>query len=66
MSVHDGVAPAVTILFPYRSILLIVHSHHLLTWRGRGSVHFLNTTYLLVHSISTFSLADLSLDTFIS
>ena len=35
-------APVVTILFPYRSILLIVHSRRLLTWRG--SVHFLNTT----------------------
>ena len=39
----------VTILFPYRSVLLIVHSRRLLTWRGRGSVLFLNTAYLLVH-----------------
>ena len=52
----------VMILFPYQSILLIVHSHHLLTWRGRGSVHFLNTTYLLVCSSSTFSLVSLSSD----
>ena len=56
----------VTILFPYHSILLIVHSRRLLTWRGRGSVHFLNTTYLLVHSLSTFSLVDLSSDILIS
>ena len=56
----------VTILFPYRSILLIVHSRHLLTWRDRGSVCFLNTTYLLVHSSSTFSLVSLSLDVLIS
>ena len=56
----------VTILFPYHSILLITHSHCLPTWRGRGSVHFLNTTYLLVHSFSTFSLVDLSSDPFIS
>ena len=49
----------VTILFPYCSILLIIHSHHL-TWRG--SVHFLNTPYLLVRSSSTFSLVSLSLD----
>ena len=50
----------VMILFSYRSILLIIHSRHLLT--GRGSVHFLNTPYLLVHSSSTFSLVSLSLD----
>ena len=54
----------VTILFPYHSILLIVHSRHLLTWRG--SVCFLNTTYLLVHSPSTFSLVSLSLNVLIS
>ena len=54
----------VTILFPYQSILLIVHSCCLLTWRGRGS--FLNTAYLLVCSSSTFSLVSLSLDTPIS
>ena len=51
---------SVTILFPYQSILLIVHSRHPLTWRGRDSVHFRNTTYLLVHSLSTFSLVSLS------
>ena len=56
----------VTILFLYHSILLIVHSYHLLTWRGRGSVHFLNTTYLLVCSPSTFSLVDLFSDILIS
>ena len=56
----------VTILFPYQSILLIVHSHCLLTWRGRGSVHFLNTTYLLVCSPSTCSLVSLSSDILIS
>ena len=56
----------VTILFPYCSILLIVHSRRLLTWRGRGSVHFLNTAYLLVCSPSTFSLVDLSSDILIS
>ena len=60
------VPPSVMILFPYRSILLIVHSRRLLTWRGRGSVTFLNTTYLLVHSSSTFSLVNLSLDVLIS
>ena len=54
----------VTILFPYCSILLIVHSYHLLTWRG--SVRFLNTAYLLVRSPSTFSLVSLSLDVPIS
>ena len=56
----------VTILFTYCSVLLIVHSRCLLTWRGRGSIHFLNTTYLLVHSLSTFSLVDLSSDILIS
>ena len=56
----------VTILFPYRSILLIIHSFHLLTWRGRDNVCFFNTAYLLVHSISTFSLVNLSSDTFTS
>ena len=56
----------VTILFPYRSILLIVHSCRLLTWRGRGSVCFLNTAYLLVHSPSTFSLVSLSSNVLIS
>ena len=50
----------VTILFPYCSILLIIHSHCLPTWRG--SVHFLNIAYLLVRSSSTFSLVSLSLD----
>ena len=50
----------VKILFPYRSILLIIHSHCFLTWRG--SVCFLNTAYLLVCSSSTFSLVSLSLD----
>ena len=54
----------VTILFPYRSILLIVHSRHLFTWRG--SVRFLNTAYLLVRSSSTFSLVSLSSDVLIS
>ena len=54
----------VTILFPYRSILLIIHSCRFLTWRG--SVHFLNTAYLLVRSSSTFSLVSLSLDVLIS
>ena len=56
----------VTILFPYHSILLIVYSHCLLTWRGRGRAHSLNTAYLLVCSLSTFSLVDLSSDTLIS
>ena len=50
----------VMILFPYQSILLIVHSRRLLTWRGRGSACFLNTAYLLVCSPSTFSLVSLS------
>ena len=54
----------VTILFPYHSILLIIHSHCFLTWRG--SVRFLNTAYFLVHSLSTFSLVSLSLDVPIS
>ena len=54
----------VTILFPYRSILLIIHSRCFLTWRG--GVCFLNTAYLLVCSSSTFSLVSLSLDNPIS
>ena len=54
------VIECVTILFPYCSILLIIHSHCFLTWRG--SVRFLNTAYLLVRSSSTFSLVSLSLD----
>ena len=62
----EGDLVTVTILFPYRSILLIIHSRHLLTWRGRGSVHFLNTAYLLVRSLSTFSLISLSSDVLIS
>ena len=61
---HEG--GNVMMLFPYRSILLIVHSRHLLTWRGRGSVHFLNTAYLLVHSPATFSLVSLSSNILIS
>ena len=56
----------VTILFPHCSILLVVHSQCLLTWRDRGSTLFLNTAYLLVRSLSTFSLIDLSLDVLIS
>ena len=56
----------VTILFSSCSVLLIVHSCRLLTWRGRGSVLFLNTAYLLVRSLSTFSLVDLSSDILIS
>ena len=56
----------VTILFPYCSILLIVHSHYLLTWRGRGSTCFHNTAYLLVHGPSTFSLISIPLDILIS
>ena len=54
----------VTILFPYHSILVIVHLHHLLTWRGRGNVLFFNTTYLLVCSLS--ALVNLSSVTLIS
>ena len=54
----------VTILFPHHSILLITHSRRTLTWRG--SSHFLNTAYLLVRSLSTFSLVDLSSDILIS
>ena len=56
----------VMILFPYCSILLIIHSFCLLTWRGRGNVRFLNTAYILVCSISTFSLVTLPSDTLIS
>ena len=65
-SLLDSPLVVVTIHFPYRSILLITHSCHLLTWRGRDSAHFLNTIYLLVHSSSTFSLVSPSLDTLIS
>ena len=54
----------VTILFPYCSVLLIIHSQCFLTWRG--SVCFSNTAYLLVCSSSTFSLVSLSLDVLIS
>ena len=43
----------VTILFPHRSTLLIVHSRRLLTWRGRGNALCSNTSYFLVHSLST-------------
>ena len=65
-SVPCSLPHCVMILFPHRSILLIIHSRCLLTWRGRGSIHFLNTTYLLICSLSTFSLIDLSLDILIS
>ena len=60
----DERVESVTIHFPCRSILLIIHSHRFLTWRG--SVCFLNTAYLLIHSSSTFSLVSLSLDVPIS
>ena len=60
------VDPGVTILFPYCSILIFIHSCCLLTWRGRGNGHFFNSTYLLLCSFSTFSLIDLSLDLVIS
>ena len=50
------------ILFPHHSIFLILHSFRLLTWRGRDNVCFLNITYLLVQSLSTFSVLPLFTD----
>ena len=52
--------PIVTILFPYRSVLLFFHTQHLLTWRGRRI--YTNTTYLFLRTASSFSFFDLSMD----
>ena len=51
----------VTILFPHRSILLFTHSRRLLTWRGRRH-SYINTSYLLIHTLSSFCFLDLSMD----
>ena len=50
----------VTILFPHHSILLFTHTCCLLTWRGRR--HYTNTSYLFIHTLSSFCFFDLSLD----
>ena len=50
----------VTILFPYRSILLFIHTHCLLTWRGRR--RYTNTSVLFIHTSSSFCFFDLSMD----
>ena len=51
----------VTIFFPHRSTLLFTHSHHLLTWRGRCH-SYINTSYLLIRTLSSFCFLDLSMD----
>ena len=50
----------VTILFPHRSILLFTHTRCLLTWRGRRL--YTNTSYLFIHTVSSFCFFDLSMD----
>ena len=51
----------VMILFPYRSILLFTHTRRLLTWRGRRH-SYINTSYLLICTLSSFCFLDLSMD----
>ena len=51
----------VTILFPHRSILLFTHTCRLLTWRGRCH-SYINTSYLLIRTLSSFCFLDLSMD----
>ena len=50
----------VTVLFPHRSILLFIHTHCLLTWRGRR--HYTNTSLLFIRTLSSFFFFDLSMD----
>ena len=51
----------VTILFPHRSTLLFIHSRCLLTWRGRRH-SYINTSYLLILTSSSFCFLNLSMD----
>ena len=51
----------VTILFPHRSLLLFTHTRRLLTWRGRRH-SYINTSYLLIRTLSSFCFLDLSMD----
>ena len=51
----------VTILFPHHSTLLFIHSRHLLTWRGRCH-SYINTSYLLIRTASSFCFLNLSMD----
>ena len=50
----------VTILFPYHSVLLFIHTHCLLTWRGRR--RYTNTSFLFIRTSSSFCFFDLSMD----
>ena len=50
----------VTILFPHRSTLLFTHTRCLLTWRGRR--RYINTSYLFIHTLSSFCFFNLSMD----
>ena len=56
-----GGSSTVTILFPHRSILLFTHTRCLLTWRGRCH-SYINTSYLLIRTLSSFCFLDLSMD----
>ena len=54
-------AMTVTILFPHHSIVLFTHTCRLLTWRGRHH-SYINTSYLFIHTLSSFCFLDLSMD----
>ena len=56
----SGSTADVTVLFPHHSILLFTHTRCLLTWRGRR--HYINTSYLFIHTLSSFCFFDLSTD----
>ena len=58
---YSMVGVSVTILLPHSSILLFTHTHRLLTWRGRRHLYH-NTSYLLIHALSSFCFLDLSMD----
>ena len=47
--------------FPHCSVLLFIHSRCLCTWRGR-SYSYINMSYLLVCTLSSFCFFDLSMD----
>ena len=47
--------------FPHHSTLLFIHSRRLLTWRGRCH-SYINTSYLLIRTSSSFCFLDLSMD----
>ena len=51
----------VMILFPHHSILLFTHTRRLLTWRGRRH-SYITTSYLFIHTLSSFCFFDLHLD----